>query len=1170
METWGSKATRPSTTAVSLELPVGLERLSNSMDLIRSALQDIQLWKDRDLTTPTSKDNHHKKKSSRDGARWQALEHQQHRLALQQQQQQQQQSEEDEVVECDKDEDDDDDEPKKEEPTSEAHSTILMTADQGWMRMIQTLNSLAFVTAIASTFLCHEHWRTPTLVLRVATHPNHSVTTITTTTPLLATTATPTTPQYEESVEHEMDSIQQKDKEKNLAETVATTTTTTTTQSEEMVQQHTQNTNQQEEEENHPNEQQASSNKDLLSSSSSSIPPPTQSTTTITTTTRTIHLQHKTTTKNKKNKNKNGQKTGTEQEQEPPVVVQHKCWLIGTHVYDTCFVTERNSILQQVRHLHDTMAPNDKEAHENTKSSNSDQTKEEDVEQAMDGKSNLQSLMDQVHRQWTASNHAFLENGDKNHQTAQLSPRHPWYSLCQKRMEDTNGPVQTASDTGNHNNNSQDSTPKRPVGARRNNNLQQLDEWATKYHLDAQLLGGIALPVQTKNNNNNNKHQNNPQERQSAQERDDKRHQAEFRRSIKDLRRRVLYLVKQRFSDCELSVYGSCLTQLTSSSTTNTNNSTTMSSDVDLSLHLPQLQALQQAFERGDCPASRYDKERKSMVYQVCRKLERYGDFVNLTPVPHARVPVIKGTWTDARNPYTMTTTTNNNNNSNNKDNKNQQQRNRHNQKGTKNGGTNGTTGPADAAPAFPGSIDFDICLCNDIAVVNSSLIREYCAMDPRIPVLCKCVKQWAKACGIASAANNTWSSYTWTNLVLIYLQHVQFVPNLQSPWLIQQVILNEKSDKDDKASGTNEDKQTNDARSNVGKEKNRWHSINNLNTFFLTSDQAETVWKRPGPWTDQVTVTALLFGFFEFYALGLFQTPHDSEHDKDGTMEVPEKQETTKRSTRPFPLFVIGLRRTPTTMGRGMDKDPTLSSSLEGLMMIPKTVFRHCKWSGWAIEDPFETYDSHCPHNLGDHADAKGMDRIQYCLEQQYLYLQSLLESWFQRVATEKSSRNPKQNTVNSETTWMWTESSVQSKNTNTKTREKDRGERSRKSNGASQEPNQHKDPHGTTSKRTDQVQDSLPAGHSNQQHNKQQDSRTSTDQPSKHPQPSEPASSQGRPGRGRGGDKRGRGASGRFRGDWGRGRGGGGGRRLPHKNKKKPKEDPGRNTVDPESSTT
>jgi DNA polymerase sigma len=185
-----------------------------------------------------------------------------------------------------------------------------------------------------------------------------------------------------------------------------------------------------------------------------------------------------------------------------------------------------------------------------------------------------------------------------------------------------------------------------------------------------------------------------------------------------------------------------------------------------------------------------------------------------MCPVAHARVPVIKGTWKDARNPYRA-----------------------------------------------DGSIDFDICLLNDAAVVNSSLIREYCQIDERIRQLCKAVKEWAKGQKISSAADSTLSSYTWTNMVLIYLQSIQFCPNLQSPELAASAGV---------------------ARS----ETNPWHCINNLDTFFLTWKQASTVWKRPES-LENVSVSALLYAFFEFY---------------------DQQQQDVS------PLFVLGLKRSSTT----------------------------------------------------------------------------------------------------------------------------------------------------------------------------------------------------------------------------------------------------------------
>jgi len=344
--------------------------------------------------------------------------------------------------------------------------------------------------------------------------------------------------------------------------------------------------------------------------------------------------------------------------------------------------------------------------------------------------------------------------------------------------------------------------------------------------------------------------------KEEVQSSEQKKIAKDYQRSISKLHERILELLARRFKQDELrlSVYGSCLSNL----------SLGKGSDVDMSLYLSSIDRIQNNFENGNSSADRYDRQRKNTVFNVCRKLESCWDFCKMTPIAHARVPVIKGTWTNAKNPYST-----------------------------------------------DGSIDFDICLLNDIAVVNSSLILEYCNVDERVPLLCKAIKKWAKGNYVSSAADSTLSSYAWTNMVLVFLKNIAFVPDLQSPDLAKLANV-------------------------APSEKNPWHHINNLDTFYLKWEEAGKVWTQPEIFKD-VSVTALIFGFFEFYSPG-------------------------SRSDHSSPFLLLGLQQ------------PSAGAQ------NPRTVFRKCTWF-WAVEDPFETFNSHCPHDLASHADENGAARILRCL---------------------------------------------------------------------------------------------------------------------------------------------------------------------------------------------
>lgn len=187
----------------------------------------------------------------------------------------------------------------------------------------------------------------------------------------------------------------------------------------------------------------------------------------------------------------------------------------------------------------------------------------------------------------------------------------------------------------------------------------------------------------------------------------------------------------------------------------------------------------------------------------------------------------------------------------------------------------------------------FDICFLNDIAVANSSLLREYSLMDDNVRQLMIVVKRWAKENKIGSAQEHSLSSYAWLNMVVFYLQCLEYVPNLQCPKLMEQLQM--KRDPD-----------------------NYWHNVNNLDTCYLTWQQAQQVWTRPERFEkDPVNITSLLYGFFHFYAISFTGA-----------------------------VSMISIKR-------GREN------------ILPKTVFRKCSLF-FCIEDPFETFDSHCPHDLG------------------------------------------------------------------------------------------------------------------------------------------------------------------------------------------------------------
>ena len=259
-----------------------------------------------------------------------------------------------------------------------------------------------------------------------------------------------------------------------------------------------------------------------------------------------------------------------------------------------------------------------------------------------------------------------------------------------------------------------------------------------------------------------------------------------LQRSIEKLQDHLHRALSKRFNGVNLTVYGSCLSGLALEG----------SHDVDVSIFIPELNTLKQQFDNGRCSGDQYQKQSKRIIFRFRDALARYMGviFFDLFAVTKARVPVVKGS-AYMQNPYTK-----------------------------------------------DGHIQFDLCFLNDIAVVNSSLLREYSLFDNRVRIMMLSVKSFAKTNNLASAADGTLSSYTWNNLVVFYLQCIGMLPVLQCPTMIEE----------------------HDWEVDMSDRRN---SINGLDTFYLSKDMVEKkgIWQ-PSPGAKDSNLTMLLYGFFNFY----------------------------------------------------------------------------------------------------------------------------------------------------------------------------------------------------------------------------------------------------------------------------------------------------------------
>ena len=345
----------------------------------------------------------------------------------------------------------------------------------------------------------------------------------------------------------------------------------------------------------------------------------------------------------------------------------------------------------------------------------------------------------------------------------------------------------------------------------------------------------------------------------------DKREKDTYLKAIYELHEQLKGMLSNRYPGSRISVYGSCLSDL----------SLGKNADVDFSLFIEELADTKNDYEMKKITEETYRSVTKKYVYTTCRLLERHRKqrFQNMNPVAHARVPVVKGTYVNCGNPHTP-----------------------------------------------DGSLEFDICFINDIAVSNSELIRQYSLVSDTVKSLMILVKRWAKANHLSSTQDNAISSYAWMNLVIYYMQCIGIVPNLQCPNLM--TLVNHTTNK----------------------EGAYWDNVNFLNTRFITWDQASTVWTVPEHRQRNMSITALLYGFFDFYA-----------------------------KTFPSTLYMVSIATGATVRAR------------------PKTLFNKASLF-WCIEDPFELSDSYCPHDLGMHASEPGSALILECLRAAETYLRTQL----------------------------------------------------------------------------------------------------------------------------------------------------------------------------------
>lgn len=130
--------------------------------------------------------------------------------------------------------------------------------------------------------------------------------------------------------------------------------------------------------------------------------------------------------------------------------------------------------------------------------------------------------------------------------------------------------------------------------------------------------------------------------------------------------------------------------------------------------------------------------------------------------------------------------------------------------------------------------VDFDICL-RELPQYNTKLLKEYTLCHPSVRPLAVMVKKCAKAAGLCGVNEGGWiSSYSWTIMVIYYLQRIGVIPSLQELAKDEEPIYVEIDSKRPP-----------------------------FNSRFYTAEEASKVWTPPG----EIPGLGDLFrGFFRFY----------------------------------------------------------------------------------------------------------------------------------------------------------------------------------------------------------------------------------------------------------------------------------------------------------------
>jgi hypothetical protein len=179
------------------------------------------------------------------------------------------------------------------------------------------------------------------------------------------------------------------------------------------------------------------------------------------------------------------------------------------------------------------------------------------------------------------------------------------------------------------------------------------------------------------------------------------------------------------------------------------------------------------------------------------------------------------------------------------------------------------------------GGLQCDISICNELAVLNSKLLRAYLLADPRVRPLALLVRAWGAARGMMSPRRGGLTSYAMLLLLLSYLQqqvHPPILPQLQPPPL---ECDDSDAAKSSRTSGTGELAETETQTRKVQGEQARQKQQQQAGRHFVQGFDCTFTASPPDDWQPasdtEHSVGTLLHGFFDFYG-HRFGRPTSSE----------------------------------------------------------------------------------------------------------------------------------------------------------------------------------------------------------------------------------------------------------------------------------------------------